>query len=90
MAAINTAALAGDAWLGTYTTLHATRIVGMAFITTAAVNLTTYYRMQGYDTTSSALKQWTVADTPDTTAARHPTPTAVTITGAYIIDRWQA
>lgn len=60
------------------------------FAAFAATNLNTYYRMEGFDTISGTRIAWTVQDTPDPTAARHPTPAAVSVTGGQIIDRFQA
>jgi len=60
------------------------------FGTYSLYNIYTYYRMQGYDTVSSSWKTWVVQDTPDPSAGRHPTPNSVSISNAFIIDRWQA
>jgi hypothetical protein len=70
--------------------LNKSNILVLNFITNASTNLITYYRMMGYDTTSNSMKVWIVQDTPDPTAARHPTPAAVTISNGFIVDRWQA
>lgn len=48
----------------------------------------TYYRMAGYDTLSSAWVTWVSPDAPDPTGARHPT--AVTLSTAYVLRRFEA
>lgn len=50
----------------------------------------TWYRMHGWDTISSTWITWDVSITPDPTGARHPTPGAISVSGAFIINRWQA
>lgn len=50
----------------------------------------TWYRMHGWDTLSSTWITWDVSITPDPTGARHPTPGAISVSGAFIINRWQA
>jgi len=52
-------------------------------------NLILYFRMQGYDTISGSMKTWIVYDTPDPNALRYTAGT-VSITNAFIVDRWYA